>query len=279
MKNFFIKLISCFISILLTMSLFITILNFVVGLNLNGKSFNKHIASSGYNDIVSKKIIDRLHKYAKIAGLPYTVFDEFANSKSMPIEIYEYIKLSKENKNYLYNLEHKKNLLTTKIKEYVNKNNGITDTQQSSVVDSNIAQFVNQSIEVYKNGMQSNVLIKFIKYINMIDRYFIYSVLAVIVVDCLLIFLLIKIQSWNHRGIRYTLYSFIASEIMILMFIILIVSNNMIDRITVMSQGLYNLITSILNACLNTLYISAVVLACLIVIISLIYAQKKEKVS
>ena len=264
--------------LLLTISLSLTCILSAVGFNLNKGMLNKHIIASGYNNIISSKILDRLNNYADINNLPHEIFDGFIGIEYMSSDIYEYIVAmsdGKNNKKYINDINNRRSILASKVKQYVSENMDLTDEQKATIND-DVNNFVDKCATVYINNLKSNILEKSFRYINFIDKYITLIIIILLLVDCLLIYTLVSIQKWKHKGYRYILYSLIGSELTMIALAGYFSINNIINRIAIVSQEIYSLVTTILKGCLLTIYISILILAVLIVLDIILYVKKRE---
>ena len=280
MKKILLKLFSGILCILLTLSLFITLISMVIGFNLNIKSVNRYILSSGYINMIYDKILEKIYNYADINNLPHEIFGVLAKNEFMTSDIYEYmISMNSEeiSNKYIIDINKKEEILKTEIKRYVLDNMTLTEAQRTNI-DKNIESFVQECMTIYKNNIKSSMLEKSSKYIKFIDKYHILVYMVLILIDLLIFYTLINIQKWKHRGYRYSLYSVLGAELMMLMIAGYLLFCNIIDRVTVVSKELNSLVTEVLNGMLVSVYISILVLAMLILIDMYFYVKKKEKV-
>ena len=280
MKKIIVNIFSCILSLLLTVTIFFTFVCISIGVNVNSKALNKFIISSGYSKSMSNKILTQLYYYADINGLPHNIFDDFVDLDFISGEIYDYIVSVSKNENkskYIADINNKKIELEAKIKEYAIANMNLTELQKSKL-DKDVSDFVEQCANVYINGVKSDALKAVSSYIKITDKYFVKTVFLLILADLIILFILIFIQKWKHRGYRNSLYSLIASEIMLAVLVGLILFFNVINRIPIISKELYCLVTNMLNGCLTTLYVSVAILAILIIINIVVYVQSRKKV-
>ena len=170
MKKNLTKIFSLVISCLLSVCLLITFVFASIGINLTNKSLNKYLISSGYNQIVSQKILEKLHNFADINNLPHEIFDEFVNMEFATNNIYEYIisisNDSQDNK-YISDISKKKKNLAEKVKNYSLSHMNLTLQQQENI-DKITEDFVDNCAEIYKTSLKSNFLEKLFVYTKFI---------------------------------------------------------------------------------------------------------------
>lgn len=277
-KKTIVIFLSGILCLLLTLCLSLTCVLSSIGFNLNKRVLNKHIISSGYNNIISSKILDKLYNYADINNLPHDIFDGFVGFEYMSSDAYEWIvsmSNGQDNKKYINEINNRKSILADKVKQYTLENMNLTD-EQKATIDDNINNFVDKCVTVYINNLKSNILEKSFKYISFIDRYIKLIIIILLLVDCLIIYALISIQEWKHKGYRYILYSLISAELTVITLAGYLSINNIINRIAIVSQEIYNLVTTVLKGCLLNIYIWIVIFAILIITDIILYTKERK---
>lgn len=268
----------CLVSTLLLFFMFIFI---SVGVNLNSKSLNKYISLSGYSSGISEKILEKLYNLADTNNLPHEIFEGFVDVDSTASNIYEYIVsiYSQDNidSEQVSNINNKKQVLSQKIKDYIVANMFLSDRQMLEL-DKNIETFVDECILIYKNNIKSNILELAFKYIAFVDQYFFVILISLIFVNIFIFLFLVSCQKWKHRGFRYSLYSLIACELMLIILSSYISISNIINRLNILSKELNNLAVLILDRCIFNIYISEIVILALIGFNIYFYKKEKKKV-
>lgn len=214
--------------------------------------FNK----TNYYYSVRDSVYEKACNTIRPSGLPEEVLDGVFDKNVVYMESKNYIEAQIKQQDYTVNTTAIENKIKDNIEAYIKKNN----IETTSETDQGISDITGEIVNDYETSLKFPFAAQYVKYMNMYNK--IYTPLcAVLVILCIIIcFILISMQHWAHRGIRYISYALLTSGIMGFVAPAVIRISGAYERLNVTPLRLYNLVVAVIESNLNMLmYLSCAV--------------------
>lgn len=165
------------------------------------------VNESNYYNEVHKELNDRVETILLDAGLPSSVLTEVITLERVYIGGKYYIEDTLSGKKSVIKTDRISVDLTKNMNQYLIEE-GITQTDE---LDLGMKEIISEVEQEYKRGIQ----FQFIKYITEYKAYYMELMRIIIPILVILIgficYILVKMQKYKHRGIRYITYAMMSS--------------------------------------------------------------------
>lgn len=205
------RLISCVFSFLLTL-LFIVLflcIGFSFGL-FNGKSITRAINQSNYYNKVYHELNRNTETLITDSGLPVSVLTDVITLQRVYIGGKNYIESSLRGEEVLPKTDKLKDQLTSNIKLYLQEEGINTSEELTSQINDVISIIETE----YTEAIQLKLLNGITDYRDHFFDLIIIILPVVIVLIGILCYFLIRIQKYQHKGVRYIVYGLMASSLL-----------------------------------------------------------------
>lgn len=207
--------------------------------------FNK----TNYYYSVWDSVYEKACNTIRPSGLPEEVLDGVFDKNVVYMESKNYIEAQIKQQDYTVNTTVIENKIKDNISSYIKKNN-IETTKET---DRGISDITGEIIKDYESALKFPFAAQYVKYMNMYNKVFA-PLCAVLVILCIIIcFVLVSMQHWAHRGIRYISYALLSSGIMGFLAPAVIRISGAYERLNVTPLRLYNLVVAVIESNLNML--------------------------
>lgn len=189
----------------------ILVLNISIGLGLglfSSQSIIKSINKGNYFEKTYEDIIANTEKILSQAGFPETLLSEVISRDKLHISGMNYVEDVLNNREP--ELEHDISAeISNKLMEYINEA-GIAETPDLSEKVANVAAAVETE---YADGIKMRIIDYLTECKQKYNRAIKIILPCIIVLMAIICYLLLKIQRYKHRGVRYISYALLASSI------------------------------------------------------------------
>jgi len=262
--------------IALLLSIFLTMASYLGGIYFG--AFNKTLIldslnKTSYYNAIMDYTLDKSQSLAIPMGLKPEVFDNVFTFEETYAEGNALIHANLDGKEYIPNTSKVVDRLVSNINLYLKQNDlKVTNDQQA-----NITTFSNIIADEYSK----NLSVPYIKYYTSLRNIF--SKLAYVGIPVFLllsafaIFLLIKMQRWIHRSLRFIAYGTLAASLMTAGLPVFLLITGSYKRLNVTPEYFYNFIVHYITESLYTFIIISLLLFVIsIMLMTIIHFKKNE---
>lgn len=268
--------VSIVFSFVLTLVFFLVFL--LLGLNFG--VFNDHVilskvSESNYYNKVYEEVVDQCEEIIVDNDLPTTILNDVITLERVYVSGRNYIE------NTLQGRE--KEIQTDRIEKDFEKNLMGYLSEQGIEVTDEVYQGILEMVSLIKVQYQRNIEFKFIYYIAKYRSYIYKSIIWVIpilvVIGVILIFLLIRIFPYIHRGLRFVQYALMAASAITLISTIYLLVFSGYDSLSIEPFFYKYFISSYLKGALMVyLYISAMGILLSVMLLTLIQYLRSNSI-
>ena len=231
-------------SFLLTLCIasFLLLLGCKIGV-FNDAIILKQLEKTEYYENVRQAIYDNSVELLLPSGLPDTVLDGVINEEQVRYDSESTVHMGLKGEGYLPDMAQLEECFASNIEKYIQENNIAVgdDTEEG------MAQLLEEIKKEYRRCMKFPFISYFVKYKAVFNRIFIPALVLFVVLIALICVILIRMQRWPHRGMRYISYATLAAVLMVGSPIAALVATGVHKRINVSPKYLYDLVVGILG--------------------------------
>lgn len=246
------------VSLILSFLLALCITSFLVLVGCKVGVFNTSVLLSqlnktNYYENISNAIRENVGDIVRPTGLPESVLEGVIDDDRVYLDAKATIEASLENKKYQVDMTYLEQTFTKNIDAYIRRENKLSNASTQA----GLKKLLNEIKEEYIRLLDFPFIKYFVKYQAMYEKIFLPAAAGLLVVIIILCFVLIKMQRWAHRGIRYISYATLASAIMTGILPLIIQLSGAYKRINISPKYLYNLLMGVISSDLAVfLYLS-----------------------
>ena len=267
-------LISTIVALLL--SIFLTMASYLGGIYFG--AFNKTVVldsinKTSYYNAVMDNTLDSAESMAIPIGLKPEVFYNVFTLEETSAEGKALIQADLAEKDYTPNTSKVVDRLVTNINLYLKRNNLTVTTEQQA----NITTFANDIGNEYANNLSLPYITYYTSLRNIFLKLVYFGVPLLLLLSAFAVSLLIKMQKWIHKSLRFVAYSTLSASIMTAGFPIFLLVTGPYKRLNVTPEYFYNFIVHYITESLFTfIYISVLLFVISIVVMIVIFFKKRE---
>ncbi len=245
-------IISSIAAFLLSMALtLITVLLVIQWSGFSRSSFYKNMSANNYYDFVMTDIYEEAEAITIPIGLPVTVLEDVLTSYGISKDVNGYIDASFRNDTYNVNTEDITEKLENNVRTYLTEAGIALDQDQ----ETNLEAYVASVVKVYTDTVKMPLLSAFVKARNLYEKIFGISIAICAVFAAICLYMIIRLHTWLHRGLRYVTYSTISTGLMSGIMPVLVLQSGFYKKIHLSPEYFYNFftdyVTNIFQAFLN----------------------------
>lgn len=234
------KFLKSFISIILSflMSVIFTVMSLVVGIYIGFLNENRIIDGLNYKDYykgVEKTFFENAKDLSTPIGMPDTVLNDIVVSEKIHSDVKNYVISSVNGKNYTISTDELKIKLAENVREYFAQQNMEMTPEQEATVP----EYTQLIADEYLKTVKVPFVNHFSEAKNLVRKIMFIVVPVCLIVSAFIAFILIRMRKWKHRGIRYIVYSTLATALMVALPGVVVLCNGFYKRINIASDYLY----------------------------------------
>ena len=261
--------------IALLLSIFLTMASYLGGTYFG--VFNKTLIldslnKTSYYNAIMDYTIDRAQSLAIPMGLQPEVFDNVFTLEETYAEGNALIDANLDEQDYIPNTSKVVDRLVANINTYLKEKNLTATSEQQA----NITTFANTIAGEYTK----NLSIPYIKYYtslrNMFSKLVYVGIPLLLLLSAFAIFLLIKMQRWIHRSLRFIAYSTLAASLMTAGLPVFLLITGSYKHLNVSPEYFYNFIVHYITESLYTFIIISLLLFVISIMLMTIIQFKKR---
>lgn len=268
-------IISVILSFLL--AVIFTVGSIVIGIYIGFMNENRLLDGLNYKDYyssVEKSFYEKSKDISIPVGLPETVLEGIVESEKVHSDVKSYVVSSMNGQTFIISTEELKNKLEENVRKYFSEQNIVMTPEQEAT----IPEYTNIIAAEYEAAVKVPLVTYFNQAKLIIQKVILILVPVSILLAAIIIFILVRMRKWKHRGIRYVVYSCISTAIMVAIPGIVMLSGGVYKRINIASDYLYYaLVKYISNGLWVFIYLSIVWIALAVSMLFLIRFMKHYK--
>lgn len=274
MKKILKRFVRYFISFILCLVIFLIAFLSIINITLFNDGFViKHIDKTQFSEKAYNEIIDSFVSLGSASGVPKEVFEKAINISFVSTDIYNIISDSYKNNELSFAKNDLILNLKSEISNFCNENNiEITDS-----IKNDIDLLLEHLVSEYESVVILPLFSQIIQIKSIFDGYYFAFLIGSIFYLAFSVFILLFLEKWPHRRIRYISYSFIASGLMLLIIPIITAVWDGIKRIQITPKFMYDFVVSFFNGIINQFYIFGAILFLIGVILMVISGKLRQK--
>lgn len=201
------SVLSFLLSVLLTFASYLS--GVYVG-GLNPAFILDDLNKSGYYESVQKYFYDTAESLTLPSGLPTEVTEGIAPLEYVYQEVQNYVNACFKNQDYSFSLKTMEDKLNANIEAYLEEENLVLTAEQQQ----NKTDYIKMITDEFVQDAKVPFLHYFVKIKDIGVKVMKIALPALLVLSAVCIFLLIRMQRFKHRGVRFITYSTIAATFM-----------------------------------------------------------------
>jgi len=234
------KFLKEFISIILSFLLAVvfTVMSVVVGIYIGFLNENRIIDGLNYKDYytgVETTFFENSKDISTPIGLPESVLEGIVESEKIHSDVKNYVTSSVNGQTYTISTEELRNKLTENVRKYfADQGMEITPEQEATIPE---------YTQIIADEYVKTVKVPFVNHFAQ-AKLTVQRILNILLPVCLIlsgviIFIIVRIRKWKHRGVRYIVYSTLSSAVMVALPGIVVLCDGFYKRINISSDYLY----------------------------------------
>lgn len=260
------------------LSIMLVGLSFLLVIEWSGFSrstFDKNMSANHYYDSVKVDIYNDAETITIPTGLPTEILDNVFTSFKVSQDVSRYIDANLNGKSYTPDTKGMSEKLRSNIMNYLNREGLILSQEQEANIDSYIA-----SIEKsYTDTVKMPLISEFVKARVFYQKIFFIGLAVCVLFIVLCVLMIIKMQLWFHRALRYFAYSTLATGLMTSILPLYILNSGFYKRINLSPEYFYNFVTDYITNILQTfLYFGVAWIVITIILMTSINIIKNSKI-
>lgn len=266
--------ISCILSFLLAVLFTAGTMMIAVKLGfLNANSVLDGMSEKNYYKSAEEDFYQDAKDYTIPIGLPVEVVEGIVESETVYNDIRSYVKAAVKNEEYVFNTDDLRSRLTENVYAYF-KEEGLQMTEEQITT---VPKYTQMVADIYTENVQVDYVALLGK-INVAYGGFLWiGVLVCVVLSAVIIAMLIMMQHWKHRGVRFVVYSSITTVILVASPVVIVSVIGSVVKPNISPEHLYY---ALVNYCANGLkifgYLSIGWIAITIALLILIRCMKNS---
>lgn len=241
---------------------------------LNEHSLYKNLESSGYYDSVYNELISYEKEVIIPTGLPESIVEEAISLEDMKNDVNGKLSAQFHKNEYTTASEKIRTKLNSEIEDFFKETN--YEPTQEDTIHSN--EYIEEVIKDYENKISVPFGSYLIQLNNILNKMFWIAVAVLIVLSVIIVYFILHLHRWLHRGMRYLCVSAIGSSAMLIILPAILYIQHTYARLSITTESVYNLIVSYINNILITFIISGVIMAVVAAILFFFVGFIKKKV-
>lgn len=261
------------LTFLLTFCLFVISTLCIVRMTVMQPDFTKlQLRRSGYVTYVTKSANTAIVNLGLGSGVPKTVFKSVPTKKVVTQDVAYFVDRAYAGAGIKLPAPKVRQALETKLTAYEKKADLTLTKAQKKAVD----QLIDQAVNRYTNSIQIPYLNQIGRNARQVQRYLLLTLIGVAVLGLILIFSLWRILHFNHRLWRYLAYALLANGLMLIIGPVALIYSRIIPRLAIKTQGLYQFVTTYLQA-ITWLFVIAGLLSLVLGLVATLSSELKRK--
>lgn len=209
----------------------------------NDAIIRKQLEKTDYYDSVHQAIYDNSAELLLPSGLPEDVLDGVISKEKVKKDSENTVTMGLKGEGYIPDTTELEERFTENINKYIEENN----IKANSETEEGIKKVSEQINKEYKRCMKFPFIRYYAKYQTLFNKIFLPALLLFIVMSALICIILVRMQRWPHRGVRYISYATLASVLMMAVPVIVLIATNVHARINISPKYLYDLLVGVIE--------------------------------
>lgn len=227
----------------LCMTSFMLILGCRIGI-FNANVLMNQLDKTSYYDNVSAAIYENAVNLLRPSGLPETVMDNVIENDRVHQDVRAVIKAELSGREHVVDLSYVEQTFLENINSYMETEN----ISPGDETDEGIQNLLGEIKKEYIRCLKFPFVKYFVRYQTAFEKIYLPSMCLLAILAGTLCAMLIKLQRWAHRGIRYIFYATAATGLMIGVIPTAIWLDGSYERLNISPQYLYEVIVGIIRA-------------------------------
>ena len=268
-------IISTILSFLL--AVLFTVGSVLVGLYIGFLNENRIIDGLNYKDYysgVEENFYQNSKDITTPMGLPENVVDGIVDSETIYENIKDYVVAAVNGQTYVFATEDLKTKLEQNVRNYFTSQGWEITSEQEAT----IPQYTQMIADEYVSCVKDPFVEHFAAVKRIFQKILLIGIPAIVILSAIIIFMLVHMQKWKHRGVRYVVYSSFATMIMVAVPGIAALVSGFYKKINISTEYLYYaLVKYISNGLWVFIYLAFVWFAISLALLFLIRFIKKYR--
>lgn len=272
------KFLKGFISIIFSfiLAVIFTVMSMIIGVYIGFLNENRIIDGLNYKDYY-KGVEDAFYENAKDIstpiGLPESVLEGIVESEKIHSDVKNYVTSSVNGKTYVISTDDLRNNLAENVRNYFAQQN----MEMSPEQEATIPEYTQLIADEYEQTVKVPFVSYFAQAKSSMQKIMLIVVPVCLVLTAIIVFMLVRMRKWKHRGIRYIVYSTLSAALMVALPGIVVLCNGFYKRINIASDYLYYaLVRYVANGLWVFVYLAVVWLAISVGLLFLIRIIKSK---
>lgn len=259
------------------MTLIFTAGSVLIGIYIGFLNENRIIDGLNYKDYysgVEEKFYENITDLSTPMGLPESVVLEIVESERIYEDVKNYVVAAVNGQTFVVSTEELKNNLEANVRAYFESQGWEMTAEQESTIPEYTQLVADEYLEAVK--------VPFVEYFatakNLLRKILLVALPVMIVSAAVIIFMLLRMQRWKHRAIRYVAYSSFSTMLMVAIPGAAALLSGFYKKINISSEYLYNaLVKYVSNGLWVFIYLAIVWLAISVCMLFLIRFIKRYR--
>jgi hypothetical protein len=231
---------------------------------LNKTDYYAHIGDALYEDAAD---------LIRPSGLPESVLEDVIDENKVYIDAKNSIDAAMSGKTYEADGSFLKENFSANIEAYIEEN----DIQANDETEAGLEELSEEIVGEYNDLLEFPFAKYYIKYQAVYDRIFWPAVISLAVFMIIICIVLVAMQHWAHRGVRYISYAALASALMTGGVPLAVRLSGIYERLNISPSYLYHLLMGVIEADIDIfLYLAAAALLAFAVCLGVIRMLKNR---
>ena len=227
-----------------------------------------------YYNYVLSDIEESAVDYTLPTGIGITVVDNTFTLEEVERDVKGYVSAAYRGREFTPDVTAQREALTANVRKFYEDNGAEITAETEEIIQS----YVDEIMEVYTYGTRMPGLDLIMEGKAYFSRIFPVGIIACTMLAMVLILLIIRIHHWPHRGLRYVVYAFGATALMLFALPCFLLVTKTYTKVSLSPQYFYHLVVSYLRNLLVLFTGTAVFWLCAAVILMIIVYIMRENI-
>lgn len=256
------------------LSLCITML--VIMLCLDFTTFQANALNTDMNDSffrqTQQSLTEDLKELIPPSGLPDTIFDDLISVSMIKKDATQVVQNTLGGIKEAYNSDTVRQLFMNRFTQYA-------DSQGIDVQSTNLDSLADSCAAVYERQITVPFLQTYAPFRLMFDKVFTYSVICLTALSIVILLILFHIHRFKHRAVRFSIYSLLASALMILPIPVYLLIQGEYKNLNITPEQFHTLFISLAQKSLWGLIIGGTAVGLLGILLLPLVGHMKDKLT
>lgn len=230
------KVISTLLSFLL--AVIFTVGSVLIGVYIGFLNENRIIDGLNYKDYysgVESTFYENSKDISTPIGLPDTVLDGIVESEKVHQDVKNYVVSAVNGQTFIFDIDSLKNKLEENVRGYFASQEWEIQPEQEATIPEYTQLIADEYIKCVKLPLVEH----FASAKRVYQKILLFAIPSIVILSAIIIFMMLHMQKWKHRGIRYIVYSSFATMLMVAIPGVVALASGFYKHINISSEYLY----------------------------------------